>query len=84
MKARGTNNCLASSVSPIDEQASVQLWFAPPGGKLQPALPTPGGFRGVNPAVTTLPSNEETGIDHPKIAASLVNNMGAHQTPVGR
>ena len=85
MKARGTNNCLASSVSPIDEQASVQLWFAPPGGKLQPALPTPGGFRGVNPAVTTLPSNEETGIDHPKIAASLVNNMVAvyHCDPFG-
>lgn len=70
LKEQGTPNCLATSVQALDPQATVQLWFAPPGGKLQPALPTPSGFRGVNPAVTALPSNENQGLDHPKVAAS--------------
>jgi Ca2+-binding RTX toxin-like protein len=53
-----------------DPQASVQLWFAPPGGRLQPALPTPTGLRGPNPAVTAGPSGREGPLDHPKVAAS--------------
>jgi len=70
MKIHSNPICSTSTPVAVDLEASVQLWFAAPGGRLQPALPTPAGFRAPNAAVTTKPSGLDGPLDHPKVAAS--------------
>ena len=64
------NPTCADVPAAVDPEGSIQLWFAPPGGRIQPALPTPVGFRAPNAVVTTKPSGLTGPLDHPKVAAS--------------